>query len=1483
MKKLNGLILFSNLLGKSYTKKLNSKIQEFKSFKPKSKLKRNVFLLIMVVIFAGFGGLTFSRQSEAVIAAEETAEVFPLTALTPTPTPPPCIQPIAMPSPPPVLFRVSGKAIISRFNGGDVVQECSDFQDGQNIASPRGSFSLTNPDGGRSATMSWTADIGQLTGTFESVTNQFITRETDNNSKTENQVEIYVRGNFGTPYFLQFNSNGTASIQSSSNAPMLRYSAGIYDGFTNVAVGKPDLSATLPLQNSYTSPPNSTASGACITVPEYPGVTYCRVYSNLNPYPIGSAIDANYSPITGGFNLNARGQLTVSYRAHINIGVPPTAIIEGPICEDEERTTVPVGLSLTFNSLSYDSDNNQGTQVGVGILKYDWKIRKPNGSEIPYENHSPTLNYTPDVEGNYVATLKVTDDEGMTSTITKNFQVVECKVTSVEFEELESPLDENPSFSIPGGGNSGTGKRIFADKETYVDTRNYKRIRVKATTNCPCLMPTVYFQSFDVDDPSSNEYPLDTNGAVLGGDNRDSIYPRGQFIGASAGSLNKISAMADSNGIATVSFEVGRNPGDNYRIGAAINENYLNEINEGTNAELNSDSSIEVNGRVPVSDKLYVWRRLHIEVDSMGEIPSTGDEKNHVEGTISGEVSFREKTNVNVNANEGERQITILLLSIHPNSIFQDKEKNRFQNGRIFITGLGSFNVLENEDGNSTPLILNIKINGKVSGSLNRQFKLYDDDNLSGNSILNGDEGFNIPMPDYSTFVASSDSPENNVFASAYIKPSYDLYAFQDDNVLFNLNVESFELESQITISRQSLTFETDDFWIAYIQGTYQSRVNEDGDPNERNIVAGSAVFIGILGRDDIPNTAPKGAVGAFAFLEGTRDLGTFSQGRVVAHEIGHQFGLAGDTDLSQGGFDYWLMSYESFSNENRNRFHPIHLSKIRSRIHSPGEGSSSIQNQNLTDNVEFEKESSSVKNPLFSLNTKASHVSGIMPSAGNLDLSFDSDGKNTTELNSGKNDSAYSTEIQSDGKILVAGDTFNGVNTDFGIVRYNTDGSLDTTFGNGGKVILPIGMGFDFVNAIDTQTDGKIVIAGYSEEGGNDADFTLVRLNMNGTVDTSFGINGKTLTDIAGNEDQIVPMIIEPNGKILAAGWSRTSFQSDVALVRYNSDGTLDTSFDTDGIVVTAIANNRNDFASDIVLQTDGKIVITGEAENGANTDFFVARYETNGTLDAAFGTNGKTITDFANSEDGATSLVLQTDGKIVVGGYTGNLLNPDFALARYNADGTIDTAFGANGKTITDFVGNADFVNDIAIRGNGTIIAVGLPSNRPISAWPVDHFFQAGNWEPTLGQTANKIVVAGASFNGANDDFAVARYLAAAPTAAAASVSGQVLKPDGIGIKNATVKLTASNGLIQIVRTNSFGYFRFEEVMVGETYLLEVRHKNYIFTPQILTVNEDIFDLNVIANESFGGNFNMFDECLICSFEDSGQSSQFFGFGKF
>ena len=241
--------------------------------------------------------------------------------------------------------------------------------------------------------------------------------------------------------------------------------------------------------------------------------------------------------------------------------------------------------------------------------------------------------------------------------------------------------------------------------------------------------------------------------------------------------------------------------------------------------------------------------------------------------------------------------------------------------------------------------------------------------------------------------------------------------------------------------------------------------------------------------------------------------------------------------------------------------------------------------------------------------------------------------------------------------------------------------GELDTTFDTDGKVTTSIGSGDDYVNSVVLQSDGKIVAAGYSYNGSN-YDFAIVRYNTDGSLDTTFDTDGKVTTPIASGDDRAYSVVLQSDGKIVAAGYSYNGSDNDFAIVRYNTDGSLDTTFDTDGKVTTPIGS-RSDTAYGVVLQSDGKIVAAGYSFNGSDNDFAIVRYNTNGSLDTTFGTGGKVTTPIGSGNEEANSVVLQSDGKIVVAGSSVNGSNYDFAVVRYTI--SVSSLFWVGAQSIT------------------------------------------------------------------------------------------------------------------------------------------------------------------------------------------------------
>jgi uncharacterized delta-60 repeat protein len=276
----------------------------------------------------------------------------------------------------------------------------------------------------------------------------------------------------------------------------------------------------------------------------------------------------------------------------------------------------------------------------------------------------------------------------------------------------------------------------------------------------------------------------------------------------------------------------------------------------------------------------------------------------------------------------------------------------------------------------------------------------------------------------------------------------------------------------------------------------------------------------------------------------------------------------------------------------------------------------------------------------------------------GDLDKSFGAGGKVVTDF-FGSEDEATSVAIQSDGKIIAVGSTrkpLAGANRDFALARYNTDGSLDTTFGSGGKVATDFFGRDDFALAVAIQQDGKIVATGKHFKVGSDARstgycFATARHNSDGSLDTSFGSGGKVTGDL-GQADAIA---IQGDGKIVVAGWGITDSQfpaSAFMLSRYNSDGSLDTSFAGSGKVLTdffpgsSFTSGNN--ARVVAIQADGKIVAAGSAFNyvAKRVDYAIARYNNDGSLDTGFGSGGEVTTPILDGSS-AMAVAIHSDGK--------------------------------------------------------------------------------------------------------------------------------------------------------------------------------------------------------------------------------------------
>ena len=415
---------------------------------------------------------------------------------------------------------------------------------------------------------------------------------------------------------------------------------------------------------------------------------------------------------------------------------------------------------------------------------------------------------------------------------------------------------------------------------------------------------------------------------------------------------------------------------------------------------------------------------------------------------------------------------------------------------------------------------------------------------------------------------------------------------------------------------------------------------------------------------------------------------------------------------------------------------------------------------------------------------------------AGDLDPTFGIGGMMTTDINR-STDIANAVAVQADGKLVVVGQTYkhNDYSTeDFVVTRYNTDGTLDNTFGSGGRVRTDFPGLAAVPSAVVIQPDGKIVVAGGAFPLftflGN---FELVRYNPNGSLDRSFG-NGGIVTTTFPEGSYAFAVALQADGKIVAAGTVFVDFipgessNTDFALARYNPDGTPDATFGSGGQVSTDFFGLEDD-AFSILIQLDGKIVAVGSANNPATYyDFAAVRYLSNGTIDTTFGVAGKVSTDFGVAGfDRAQSAALQPDGRVVAAGFAisqnGGVQN--FAVARFTSNGVLDTTFSGDGRTQIDFGSCCQSAYEVLLQSNGKIVTVGYANTESSdSDFLLARLNPRGSLDATFGvggkvrtsfgdlnggasgavlQSDGKIVAVGfqATFSNQWTNFALARYL--------------------------------------------------------------------------------------------------------------------------
>ena len=360
----------------------------------------------------------------------------------------------------------------------------------------------------------------------------------------------------------------------------------------------------------------------------------------------------------------------------------------------------------------------------------------------------------------------------------------------------------------------------------------------------------------------------------------------------------------------------------------------------------------------------------------------------------------------------------------------------------------------------------------------------------------------------------------------------------------------------------------------------------------------------------------------------------------------------------------------------------------------------------------------------------------------GSPDATFGINGLVTTDFGVGGSEEILAIAIQPDGRIVAVGSSISSAGQRFAVARYNADGSLDSTFDTDGKVLTSLpGRGGEATAVALAAVGGalKIVVAGtaFTGAGGTDEDVTVVRYNADGSLDTTFNGTGRVVVLNFGRPEFPASIAIQPDGKIVVGGSALDPVTGlfNFFLVRFWESGTLDDKFggpggggyQNGGQVTTDFSGD--DVLGGIAIQADGKILAGGftEDQDTGEATFALARYETNGTLDLTFGVGG-----LVNTPAGwGGALVLRSDTKILLGGFGGQ--DDDFTLAQYDGTGALDATFGTGGVVTTD-LGGSDAIHALAVQADQKIVAAGTTDGLTGTNLAVARYLGGDTIPPTI-----------------------------------------------------------------------------------------------------------------------------------------------------
>ncbi len=481
-----------------------------------------------------------------------------------------------------------------------------------------------------------------------------------------------------------------------------------------------------------------------------------------------------------------------------------------------------------------------------------------------------------------------------------------------------------------------------------------------------------------------------------------------------------------------------------------------------------------------------------------------------------------------------------------------------------------------------------------------------------------------------------------------------------------------------------------------------------------------------------------------------------------------------------------------------------------------------------------------------------------VLAADGDFDTTFNGTGTRVTDFgNTG--DLGRGIFYQSDGKIVVAGQGGSALCA----LRYTNTGQLDTSFDTDGIACSSLGS-VGWTGAL--QSDGKVIVAGTS---GTSA--ALVRFNSDGTLDSTFGTSGGVTTPIGGGSLRFSALLIQPDGKLILVGFHTPGGPNarDILLLRYDANGALDTTFDGDGIVRSDLTLNGTEEAYDAVLLSSGKILVAGrKAASSGFFDALIARYNVDGSLDTSFDGDGYVLTDISapgslSTNDNANAVTISPNGSILIAGsYTNQTTGQQsIALVRYMSDGSLDASFDGDGMLK---LGTGVGGTDVLVQADTKIIAAistGVIKLNDNGSYDTS-FGTGGSGQTALNgsqkvalQSDGKILTTGGVLVGATTAITTSRLInsvsAIPPSSAPVTLGGRVTDSRGRPIAGAILKLVDARGSIRSAVTNTFGYYRFNELDSGETYFVTISAKRYRFAnaSRAVSLIEEVMNFDFIA----------------------------------